>query len=424
MNPGEDCESEHQREFERALEHIRRHIQKRKITKLPIADSGDALFSVENDTGRGDDEIFVQVIGRDNVFGKDFFGEYAPDGTCARSFPVDGADSKPFAYPLSHFSNKALYLPAADGTRLYVSVGGKLHFMVNSTINAPNPHDPSEESNLLLWDKIEFNVSPASVFVNPTAVDSFALPIRVRETLKDGTVLEGGATFSRSEASAALSKALASEPWRGLIANEGRVVFAPNDGARTGLFPPDFLETTGWLDAFFDAFSTKNISIDAEESFPPSAGGGIWRGAADEAARTLTLRRDVDASHPAIAPIVLRVPSAIFHWLSGAGDAWGASSDLERALVRNLSAAFDANVLFTTEPLGKKYFETVRADFYKPNPAAPSALNFVDEYSKALHSLGDGRLYTVPYDDELGQCGAVSCSPQNFKSGLITFGKL
>jgi hypothetical protein len=390
----------------------------------PISPSGDALFSVSNNTGRSSDEVFVQIVGRDVVEKKDFFARYSPDGSFKRYFPAPGEESSPFAYSLSHFSNGSLYLPAADGTRLYVSIGGPLRFMINSTINSPDPHNPADPSNSLLWDKIEFNVSGAAIFVNPTAVDSFCLPVRIKETLKNGETIEGGATFSRSEAFSALSKSLSAFPWDGLFANDGRVAFSPNDGARTGRFPKDFLETTGWMDAFYGAFSTFPLSVDAEESFPPEKGGGVWRGAPDATSRTIVLRRDVDSSHPPVDSICLGVPSDIQDWLSGTGAAWKADTDLERAIVRNISAAFDANVIFTSEPLGKKYFSAARKSFYQPNPSAPKNLNFVDEYSKTLHSLGDGKLYTIPYDDELDQCGAVTCHPSDFSSGEIRFGLL
>jgi hypothetical protein len=390
----------------------------------PISPAGDALFSVTNSTGEPSDRVFVQVVGRDDVENKDFFARYSPDGTFKRYFPVPGEDSSPFAYSLSRFSNGSLYLPAADGTRLYVSVGGPVKFTINSTINSPDPHNPADPSNSLLWDKIEFNISDAAIFVNPTAVDSFCLPIRIKETLKSGETIEGGATFSRSEAFSALSKSLSTFPWDGLFANDDRVVLAPNDGARTGRFPKDFLETTGWLDAFYGAFSAFPLSVDMDESFPPSSGGGVWRGVPDASSRTIVLRRDVDSSHPAIDPILLGVPSEIQDWLSGTGGAWKADTELKRAIVRNVSAAFDANVLFTNEPLGKRYFSTVKKSFYQTNPSAPKNLDFVDEYSKALHSIGDGKLYTVPYDDELDQCGAVTCHPSEFASGEILFGPL
>lgn len=393
--------------------------------KPPISSNGDALFSFVNDSGKPSSSVFVQVIARDPATGKDFFVKYAEDGTYERSFATAGEDSKPFAYPVSHFSDGSLYLPVGDGARMYVSVDSPITFMVNTTINAPDAHNPSDPSNLVLWDKIEFNVSKGAVFVNPTAVDSFALPLRVREDFKDGGHQAGGVTEKRSAVFDAFSKAFTEKPWKDLLANEGRVAFSPTDGAQVGvLFPRDHLKTTGWLDAFYDVFSKRDLVVDMDESFPPRMGGGIWRGRADSFAKHVTFRRDVDASHPVTDPVVVGIPEGAQDWLSGTGDDWLATDDLERAIVRNVASAFETNTLFTDQPLGKKYFDSVRSRFYETDPNAPASLNFPNLYSKVLHGFGDGHVYSFAYDDELDQSGAASCPPSNFASGSVTLGPL
>jgi hypothetical protein len=386
--------------------------------KPPISPNGDALFSFANKSGR---TAYVQVVGRDKVTGKDFFVKYNPEGTFEYSPAHVGEDSTPFAYPSSFFSDGNLYLPTGDGMRLYISVDKPLVFMVNTTINGPDPHNPSDPNHDILWDKIEFNVSPNAVFTNPTAVDSFSLPLHIEQIEKDGTSQSGGLTTRRSKIFNDIKVAFAGTSFAGLVANGGRVAFAPKDGAATGFFPNDYLVLTGWLYAFKKFYSTEKIVLDMGESFTPYDGGGIWRGMVED--NNIVFIRDEDEKHPKIGAVYIGIPTTISEWIGAAGPSWRAANDLERAMVRNIACAVETNTLVADVPLSASYFDGKRSEFYKFNKNAPSDLQFVDAYSKVLHSYGD-HVYTFAYDDELDQSGACSSHPSYFASGVITLGEV
>jgi hypothetical protein len=397
----------------------------KKTLKAPISPDGDALFSLVNKSGKPDSSVFVQVVGTDPKTKKDFFIDYRPDGTFEYVFVHPGQDSKPFSFPILFFEEHDLYLPVGDGMRMYVSIDDKITFFVDeqhSKINAPDPHNYSDPSNKFVWDKFEFNVSPGAVFVNPTAVDSISLPIKLYEYGKDGVTLDGGLNIDRGVIFGDLKKVFDGTKFEKLIAPNGRIVFSPVDGSNVGLFPSDLFVTTGWLDSFKSVYSTYELSVDMSESFPPEKGGGIWRGFVKE--DVLTFVRDVDDTHPKIGAVDIGIPTNVQDWLSGTGSAWKLDSDLKRAIARNVSAAVETNTLTTTEAIGKKYFDTARRVFYTVNYLVPDTLQFINLYSKVLHGYGDHKIYTYSYDDLLDQSGACSLLPDNFASGTIEIGKV
>jgi hypothetical protein len=382
--------------------------------KPPISEHGDALFSFVNNSGK---TAYIQVVGRDPNTKQDFFVKYNSDGTFEYSPASPGEKSSPFAFSSTFFTDGSFYLPTGDGMRLYVSIDTPLEFMVNTTINGPDPHNPSDPNHDILWDKIEFNVGPNSVFTNPTAVDSFSLPLHIKQTDKSGVVQEGGLTVNRTKIFDDFKTAFAGTQFTGLVANDGRVVFSPKDGAATRFFPNDYLVTSGWFDAFKKLFSKEEIIVDMEESFTPVLGGGIWRGLVEN--DHIIFIRDEDEKHPKVDHVTIGIPNTITEWIGGDGPAWLADTDLKRAMVRNISAAAETNTLTTKVPLSAVYFASKRGDFYKINSELPTDLQFCDLYSKVLHSYGQD-VYSYGYDDELGQSGSCNTFPTRFASGTIT----
>jgi hypothetical protein len=408
--------------------------------KPPIAPDGSAHFNYMNNSGISDSQVYISVVGVDPQTGKQCFIQYNRDGSFTYVDAKPGMNPADYSFPLSYFEKSAdgkgrsIYLPEGGGMRIYTSINQPLKFGVPSdgVITAPDPHNPGDPNASILWDKTEFNVSASAVFINPTAVDGFSLPLRVEEAGKDGTTQSGGIQgATREEVFDALVKAFeqGGPDWQRLINNN--TVFSPMDGAETGFFPQDYFVKSGWMDAFKNVFSKDPLQVDAEESVPPEKGGGIWKGTIDPATNEITFTREVDANHPPIPPIKMTLPTDTSELLSGTGPGWKMSSDptirtLEQAIARNISCAIDTNTLTTKASLGKSYFETCKAqgNFYEKNSEMPSSLQFIDEYSKVLHSFGDHQIYTLPYDDELEQSGAASYDPSNYSGGSIILGPL
>jgi hypothetical protein len=399
----------------------------------PIAKNGAALFTYVNNSGLQDSNVFIQVVGVNPKTGNQCFVKYDNQGNPTYYDVTKKENSQDFAYPLSSLQNlsptgKYLYLPQLDGARIYTSINKKMIFLVvqNSqgvwTINAPNLLDPNDPNKNIIWDKTEFAVNPANIFINPTAVDNFSLPISCQETGKDGSSQGGGINASRQTVFANLSNTLlaAGQPWSNLISYAPSVVYSPVFAANVSLFDQDYLVTTGYIEAFKDYFSQNNFLIDASESLPVEQGGGIWQGSIDNS-NILAFNRLVDAAHPPVAQVQLTLPTNISELIAGSGPSWKIEPNnvLQAVLARNLACAIDTNTLSTTEALGQKYFKTKAAVFYQLNPEMPAKLQFIDYYSKVLHSFGNHQIYTIPYDDELGQSGSASYVPQNFAAGTI-----
>ena len=140
----------------------------------------------------------------------------------------------------------------------------------------------------------------------------------------------------------------------------------------------------------------------------------------------MTFIRVVDATHPAIPPVAITLPLTVNELLAGSGPSWKMEpgNALQGVLSRDIACAIDTNTLNVTEPLNQAYFKRLSAQFYQKNTAMPDALQFIDYYSQVLHSFGNHQIYTIPYDDEVGQSGSASYAPLNFMGGSIGLGPL
>lgn len=410
-----------------------------KILVLPpISAEGAALFTYKNNSNQDDESIFLQVVGVNPQSGNQCFISYDTGGNPSYYDVTDICDSQKFSYPLSNFpqnnttSGRFIYLPKLEGARLYTSIDEKMIFSVVKnaqgiwTICAPNPLNPQDPNISILWDKTEFAVDDNTVFINPTAVDNFSLPIHVEETGSDGSTQGGGLQVSRTEIFNQINVEFsqASSLWPSLISSKPSMIFSPIFAASCGLIPSDFLQKSGWQESFMDLYSTHTLNVDMSESFPASEGGGIWQGLINPNTSVITFNRQVDDSHPKIDPVTLTLPQNIAEILSGSGPSWKITTSLQAALARNISCAIDTNTLSLSEPLCQAYFIKNKDQFYQINAELPKGLQFIDHYSKILHSFGDHKIYTLPYDDELNQSGAASYPKDQYVSGVIVLSEI
>ena len=406
----------------------------------PISPDGSALFTYGNQSGLDDENIFIQVVGVNPTTGNQCFIEYDHHGNPSYFDVLQNTHSQHYSYSLAHFPNsqtgdgKMLYLPMLNGARLYTSINEKIVFLVSQndlgewTISAPNPLNPTDPNRDILWDKTEFAVNPFAIFINPTAVDDFALPLYCEETGKNGSKQSSGITVSRKKVFEDVKKAFhsAGAPWPALIPTAPARIYAPIFGAATGVIPRDILVKSGWIDGFKAVYSSSPLLIDAEESLPIDQGGGIWQGTINAETSVITFTRIVDEKHPAIPPATISLPLNIDELLSGTGPSWQIQpgNQLQLIFARDISCAIDTNTLSTTEALNQVYFREQADQFYQHNSKMPDTLQFIDYYSKTLHSYGNHQIYTIPYDDELGQSGAASYVPENYAGGKIVLGPL
>ena len=412
----------------------------RETTSPIINPQGAALFTYVNESTIEDENVFLQVVGINPKTGIQCFVIYDTQANPSYYDVVEEVDSRNYAFPLAYFplstqeTGRMIYLPQLDGGRIYTSIDEKIIFLVVEndkeewTICAPNPLNPSDPNKNIVWDKTEYTVDATTVFINPTAVDNFSLPLFCKEIGNDGTSQSGGLMVSRQTVFTNAENIFlqAGAPWDQLLPKIPSLIYSPMYGSATGIFPQDLFITSGWIDAFIKIFSTSALQIDAEESLPINLGGGIWQGIIEAATNKITFVRNVDETHPPIPPVTLTLPTNTSELIGGAGPSWDIEDGnaLQAVFARNLSCAIDTNTLTTITPLSQKYFKENSNLFYQKNDQMPEDLQFIDYYSKTLHSFGNHQIYTIPYDDELGQSGSASYTLQNFAGGTIKLGPL
>ena len=400
---------------------------------------GAALFTYVNSSGLSDDEVYLQIVGVNPDTGCQCFIVFDDKGHPICYDVEKLIDSKEFSYAVSHFPSaenkgRSLYLPSLYGARLYTSIEQQLIFEVLQnekgewTINAPNPLNPNDPNREIIWDKTEFTVDSNAVFINPTAVDNFSLPLFCLELGQDGTAQSGGIKVSRNLVFELLQMEFqqAGIEWSGLVSKDPSLVYSPMYAAATGKFPIDLFVSSGWIDSFKKVYSKAPLLIDASESFPIDSGGGIWKGLIDPNTSIITFERIVDEMHPKVPVQKIKLPVLTNELIGGNGPGWEieTSNALQAAFARDVSCAIDTNTLSLTEALSQAYFKSKASNFYQSNPSMPQNLEFIDHYSKVLHSFGDHKVYTIPYDDELCQSGSCSFTPSRFKAGVIFLGPI
>lgn len=485
--------------------------------------AGSARFIYENHSGRPDDQIYIQVVGTDPITNAQCFVKYNPDGTFKYidvPLPSD-MKSEDYANRLSDFTSseggRVIFLPPGGGMRLYTSIGSPVHMDTSTmTIGSkvipciiqPDPHNKDHPGFTMPWDKVEFNVDWGTlmqnliaqgkihseadlnnqllvsnigkdfpnlgvVFINPTAVDGFSLPLFVDAAMQGGSLTqpggsvlqEGGITSSPEKVFNDFNNNLKNIPstgnptldayieqsWQRLFIGTGDStrLLSPMDGSATGHFPPDFFTKTGWIDKFKTLFSASSMKIDMDES----GGNGVWDMKINPATNELTF---TNPGSP-YSPITLKLPADTQSLLSGTGTTWGLPPPpdadpkigLERALVRNLSVAIDTNTLTTQSfPLkdaagklildsngkpiigvGTAYFKYMdslgRLCSLNPEMQAAGGPQFFNPYSRAIHANApDGQVYAGAYSDEEGRPGAAAQRISDFETGHIILGPM
>jgi hypothetical protein len=156
---------------------------------------------VQNGTGR---DVFVVAKAIDASTNKRGVYVFDPDGPPRFVADADATAEDLVARRLQSPPpplTAAIALPYATSGRLYFSVGAPLVLRKSGDdVVDPDGLDPSDPSYHVLYDKIEYTATvDGGVYVNPTAVDFFAMPIRVKLNGSDVTAGPAGATAAQRE---------------------------------------------------------------------------------------------------------------------------------------------------------------------------------------------------------------------------------
>lgn len=398
----------------------------------PIAPDGSALFTYQNNSGLPDDQIYITVTGTVPSLGQCII-QFDSTGKPTYIPATSNLKTNAYSYPLSMFpksldGSPTFYLPKVPGGgRVYTSVGQPLTFtMAPGMVMPPDPGVTQDPNNKVLWDKMEYTVDNSTVFLNVTSVDNFSLPIGIQETINGVVKTSGHGAANREELLNTLRDELtqAGGPWPSLIktvpGTDVSRVTAPMYGLTANYLTTSQNGQPSWMDKFRNVFSQNDLMI--------NEAGALWRGRIDPATNVITFQRE-GGSSTLPNSFQLTLPTNTNSLLSNNKDAWklpyppkNANEHLLWNVAGTLEAGIESNTLTTTEAMDRGYFTRNRDKFYQVNPD-PNMPNFIDYYSKVIHSFGEG--YTYPYDDHLNAAGEVAANPlSTFGKGSIILGPL
>jgi hypothetical protein len=365
-------------------------------------------FNFNNNTGYPDADVKMMLVAE--CTNPPYYIKFDAQGiphkiTYHGAIPPDATFS--LADIPGHMLNIPKDLPAA---RLYFSVG-----------DGEGPSYPGGT----MQNFIEFTNADGGLDMDTSCVDGVNLPLSFQVNSQNGT-WNAGQPGSRADLMKALEEEYATDPvWKQMWDKN----YDPNNGILSPIhtIPSDYFgranQSGSWAEAFYQQYLNTSISMD-------DVGGGKWTG---KVVGMVDGCPEMTFTSSDGRTVTFKVPttnsSAI---MSGDPTAWqipGQNLPPEFAsIIRDLSAAIVTNTLPTHgETLNVQYFQQHESQFFSTrSDYQNSALNFIDHYSKVLHSRGlDHREYDFAYSDELGDSSNLDLIPgSSFINGSITLGPL
>ncbi len=420
-----------------------------------------ALMTVvlQNITGFPDSEVFVMTFGKQS--GKQGYLDIdTMTGVASFTVASETTFSSDFSFPFSDLpsldsNSRYFQVPQPfESARMYFAIRfpiilqiGKDSMTGDSTIQDPDTANFADPNQNTLYDKLEFtyNAPPAlatnaNLFINPTAVDFFTLPltIQVVNPVPSGQDT-AGLPFKRSDIYAYMQEVFdrfdvtSDKVWNDLYINFVEDPFKPNSKiittlrvsapAKSSLFPLDYLDNFSrfgfsYVDNIWNFYQKpgNQLRINALEIktvFGPGTPDEFYfftgTAVSDNLMRYVNDTGDFTWEMKKPTGTASTKP-----FFGGAGfmDSGEANGTPGAIIVRQFTSAFDVGILPETFSgnnfMDKAYFESQKSRYYTPNAnwglAGTENGPFYDLYSKSIHTLGK-EIYTFAFDDELGQDG-------------------
>lgn len=469
----------------------------------PIFREGYGLMQIRNVSGRPDSEVNVLLFGELVTSGGQRYLKATNEQGYVALIPEETLDnttlSTTYSYSLTTFPfyyqtpedktndilTRFFYVSPMISVRCYVSIKYQMFLAVdvsdpsNGKIIDPSPFNIHDPNYFTVYDKVEYSLTnpveypAADLYINPTAVDFFSIPLSIHMANKSpgvDSLDNSGLTSPRSVIlngckhvfdSTASNLHNTKAQWdrlfldfNGTLTGQPNMILrlvspslatAPNaSGANpnhtfdnsyltSSTYGVNFTNAT-WL--FYKIGSPHNkLQIDATELNPTS----------DYPDNYLYLGLSVEI--PGIPPtfpfifenfnnsitINMNEPTTSNPYFAGAGLLSNEANGTPNAIiVRQFTAAFSVGFLgeysFPTSATSEQpsfefmdlaFFKAHKSEFYTRtwtdidgNVLGP----FYDLYAKALHSFGDP-IYAFAYDDALGQDGTLTGNTQQNPNG-------
>lgn len=451
----------------------------------PVYKPGYVLVQLTNTTGLPDSNVYILVKGLNANGAQSYLNIFHGIGTTA---PVNYSTvSATYSYLLSS-------LPGTTGNRFFYIpdpfISGRAYFSINyplllaiatdATTGQPTIVDPSnfslsDPNYYTLYDKFEFTYNPptpgANLYINPTAVDFFSLPISLQMinpiagslsasgfNLSRNTVLGGAQTVVTT------NDLTTANVWNNLFLP---FLLNPNSGSPTlstylritspasatgpgsttvnpsHAFPNDYLSNFAsygfnYINNAWSFYATpgNQLLIDTSEIavfFGPGISSSLYP-AYYHFTGTVNGSNEFVFNNNLPPPNnytwTMQEPTTTYPFFAGAGftDDGEANNTPGAVIVRQITSAFDVGLFPVSFPAGsfnfmnQAYFVANKPIYFTPNPqwgvAGSTNGPFYDLYSKSLHSFGLP-IYTFAYDDELGQDGTLIGNVEQLQSSIV-----
>jgi len=392
-----------------------------------------------------------------------------------------------YAFKLSSLpklnGNPYLYVPYLESARISFSIGalgGTANQWALDFYTKPNSqggydiaeNDPlvnTDPNYYLLFDKAEMSFLPTGRLsvVNVTAVDFFGLPIYTQLLLTKPTssnpTQSCGFWQGRSSCFTAFERILnssddqtVSKLWNNLfinyelpgsslvnlrLASTQKAIKFTSTNPSTPIFPPDYLsnasyfvEPFNWVNSvwktFYGSSGPNRLFIDCTEVPPPY--NIIMTGTTDTSSPYKF--NFTNSSGVTTLSSSLNLPADSYGFFSADFAEFGATTDVQKVLVKNLTSGFSSGIFPVTgssQTLNMSFFAANKTDYYTntflqvayPSQSGP----FYDLYAKAIHqSFPDNppQIYAFAYDDQLGIDGQLKFDVSEEPYLTFTFGSL
>jgi len=439
------------------------------VISIAWADPAPTMpVEIINNTNIADpSQIYVLIKGTNHGDNSDCFMKLDKNGNGTCVDATENQSSSDYAVALGSLPQASdgvgydLYLPMLDSGRMYFSIQNPISITAVKNnlgeikIGDPDGFNNQDPNYFTLYDKIEFTYNNIALWIDPTAVDFFSMPIRIENS--DSTLSSSGFYDTRTNIINSLQTTINNEDktsnhiWNNLFVN-----YTNDDQSVTMLrfmAPGKAFNGSNTFDSHYLAGSPFNymqfvqtyyqshvLLIDCSELLPAKSNSGgaplIYGGTVDQDGNfVFTTQNSFNSNTPAKVVIPSKDLNT-FLFFSGSSDdpAFPAPNGTAAAvIVKYLTSAFASGLLPAPDAaiLSKNYFVKRQASYYSPNVFLPAAAKntgpWFDLYSQALHIAGgsDQPIYTFAYDDALGQDGTLTDpNPTALATTKITLGDM
>ena len=357
-------------------------------------------------------------------------------------------NSSDYSYKFTDLSknqdgNYEFNLTQMHSSRLYISMKYPLKLHIDSTnpgdisIVDPDGFKTRDSNYYTIYDKFEFSYGDNGLFINPTAVDFFAMPIRISAPGSTSDFKESGLTKSRADVVKSVEDSFSKfastksqEEWNKLflkfdqstvlrIVAPGKAMTNTGPGSNTP-FASDYLANDkfglNYIDAVWKYYETNKVKIDCsilenDDGFKKKLDKGYIFEGHVEGDDFIFSNKDNEFT------LKIGKPGSVSFFAGAQGTFDFPNHTVGAIIAKELTAAFVSGLLPTGngDLLNNQYFidKKKAGEFYKKNPnLKDDGGPWYDLYSKAFSSFEED-IYTFAYGDALNEDGTLHCPDIN-----------